>query len=190
MLLYYQNVRGLRSKVHKLYTTVSAANLEVIMLTETWLFADILDSELLDGSYSVMRKDRDYVAVGGSVGGGVLAAFSECISVVPFDVSDVLRLVPLIDLVICKTLLLPLPVYFVVIYVPPQVTCDDYELFFDALSLKLLDKKLIVCGDFNCPKFSSPDNTGDRKFIVLENFMNTLNMQQFNNSIVMEGFWI
>lgn len=116
MRLYYQNVRGLRTKVHKLFAAVSVANLEVILLTETWLPAGIHDSELFGELYSVVRSDRDYAAVGGSFGGGVLAAFSENISVAPFDVADISGFVPSIDLVICKTLSFALTVYFVVIY--------------------------------------------------------------------------
>lgn len=32
---------------------------------------------------------------------------------------------------------------------------DDYDLYLETPTLDLLDKKLIICGDFNCPEFRS-----------------------------------
>lgn len=73
---YYQNVRGLRSKIDNFFTATSDAAYDVIILTETWL-NDHIPSPLLFGqAYSVYRKDRDPIRTGKSRGGGVLVAVS------------------------------------------------------------------------------------------------------------------
>lgn len=73
--IYYQNVRGLRTK-----TSIFCRNVcmnycyDVICLTETWLVQGISDSELFDDRYIVWRRDRDYGRTNQTLGGGVLIA--------------------------------------------------------------------------------------------------------------------
>ncbi|KAL4713367.1 hypothetical protein ACJJTC_016835 [Scirpophaga incertulas] len=72
--IYYQNVRGLRTKVTDFYRSVCLHNYEIVCLTETWLLDTIKNSELFDDRYVVFRRDRDYKKTGESKGGGVLIA--------------------------------------------------------------------------------------------------------------------
>lgn len=72
--IYHQNVRGLRTKSVDFYRNLAKSNYDVITLTETWLVAGILDSELFDERYLVWRRDRDYASTSQSRGGGVLVA--------------------------------------------------------------------------------------------------------------------
>lgn len=155
---------------------------DIFLLTETWLSADISDTEVFHESYTVLRKDRDRAA-GRSTGGGVLVAASDNICICPCDVAQLSTLCTLIDLVICKYNVMHLSIYLVNVYIPPYISYDDYESFIDALALRLIDKKLVICGDFNCPMFNSANNSNDRKYLLLKNFMNTLGLSQFNNAV-------
>lgn len=48
----YQNVRGLRTKLHTFKTNVTAYSFDVIMVTESWLNAGVFDSEVVDDQYT------------------------------------------------------------------------------------------------------------------------------------------
>lgn len=72
--IYYQNVRGLRTKTNTFRRNVALCNSDVIAITETWLVDGIYDSELFDDRYSVFRQDRRYDLTHQSRGGGVLIA--------------------------------------------------------------------------------------------------------------------
>lgn len=72
--IFYQNVRGLRTKTSVFYRNVCLNCFDVICLTETWLIDGISDSELFDGRYFVWRRDRSYLQTNQTMGGGVLIA--------------------------------------------------------------------------------------------------------------------
>lgn len=72
--LYYQNVRGLRTKTGRFLRGVCLNQYDIISITETWLPDSVHSSELFDGRYMVWRRDRDYVRTGQTKGGGVLIA--------------------------------------------------------------------------------------------------------------------
>ncbi|CAG9094421.1 unnamed protein product [Plutella xylostella] len=72
--VYYQNVRGLRTKTDTFSRNVGLNDYDVIALTETWLYEGIYDEELFDGRYVVWRRDRDYERTQQERGGGVLLA--------------------------------------------------------------------------------------------------------------------
>ena len=73
-LLYYQNVRGLRTKCNDFYVACQrhACNYDVVALTETWLNSSIYDSELFHLDFAVYRCDRTELSSAHSRGGGVL----------------------------------------------------------------------------------------------------------------------
>lgn len=64
--VFYQNVRGLRTKTNEFYNNSLLLDTDVVMITETWLHDSILDSELCNDKYIVFRRDR------GTLGGGVM----------------------------------------------------------------------------------------------------------------------
>ncbi|XP_028163660.1 uncharacterized protein LOC114355163 [Ostrinia furnacalis] len=72
--IFYQNARGLRTKVNLFKRNVALNCFDIISITETWLLDGIADSELFDERYLVWRRDRDYQSTGQRLGGGVLLA--------------------------------------------------------------------------------------------------------------------
>lgn len=80
--VFYQNVRGLRTKTDIFYRNMVLNSFDIIVLTETWLLDGISSSEIFDDRYIVWRRDRDYGATGQTRGGGVLIAVCRELSVV------------------------------------------------------------------------------------------------------------
>lgn len=57
--VYYQNVRGVKTKTLDIHNTILCYNLDIICFTGTWLDETVLSSELFDDRYCVVRTDRD-----------------------------------------------------------------------------------------------------------------------------------
>lgn len=72
--IYYQNVRGLRTKICDFMVSVLNSDYDLIILSETWLHEFIFDAELFDNRYLVYRNDRDSSITSKSRGGGCLIA--------------------------------------------------------------------------------------------------------------------
>lgn len=75
--IFYQNVRGLKSKIELFSQEVLNNNFDIICLTETWLNSSISSSELFDGRYMVFRRDRESSSSVKREGGGVLIAINK-----------------------------------------------------------------------------------------------------------------
>lgn len=72
--IYYQNTRGLRTKLDKLQAGIPTLNFDIYALTETWLTDEINDPELGFSKFNVFRSDRTKQTSHKSDGGGVLIA--------------------------------------------------------------------------------------------------------------------
>ena len=80
MCIYYQNVRGLKSKIDDFYLAASESNYDVIVLTETWLDDSVYSTQLFGGLYTVFRTDRNHRNSRKTHGGGVLIAVSKSLT--------------------------------------------------------------------------------------------------------------
>ncbi|CAH0716391.1 unnamed protein product, partial [Brenthis ino] len=78
--IYYQNVRGLRTKTNDVFKNILNSDYKIIALTETWLNSTISSNEIFDSRYVVYRKDRACSENSKKDGGGVLIAVSRDIS--------------------------------------------------------------------------------------------------------------
>lgn len=72
--IYYQNVRGLRTKIDDFFPAVSDQDYDVVVLTETWLDKAIHSAQLFGEHYTVYRTDRNPGNSHKTRGGGVLVA--------------------------------------------------------------------------------------------------------------------
>lgn len=70
--IFYQNVRGLRTKSLEFYRNLLKNNFDIILITETWLTTGVLDGEVCDSRYDLFRLDRNYVLTNTTRGGGVM----------------------------------------------------------------------------------------------------------------------
>ena len=74
--LYYQNVRGLRTKLNDIYNNSLLHDFHMILITESWLKEYINDSEILCDKYTVYRHDRS-LTTNKKDGGGVLIGINK-----------------------------------------------------------------------------------------------------------------
>jgi hypothetical protein len=69
--VYYQNVRGLRTKLNILIFNISLFRYDYFVFVETWLNFNILDAELGFDDYNMFRLDRSDKTSNCTRGGGV-----------------------------------------------------------------------------------------------------------------------
>lgn len=73
--VYYQNARGLRTKLNTFRLNMMTCVNDVVCITETNLIESIADAEINNnGEFKLFRRDRDYTLTGSSKGGGCLIA--------------------------------------------------------------------------------------------------------------------
>lgn len=147
--VYYQNVRGMRTKLNILSESIASISYDVLVLTETWLTPNFYNNELYMDNFTVYRKDRLADTSPFSRGGGVLVAVSNNIQSIGLpsspNIEDVFVL-----LGSGKNIVIMGAVYF-----PPRSPSDVYQSFSSDLDL-LVEKypSAFICllGDFNLPR--------------------------------------
>lgn len=179
---YYQNVRGLNTKIQPFFTSVSQTEFDIVALSETNIQDGVLSSELFSHQYNVIRSDRKLNLTGYESGGGVLLACKNNIRLEKLDLSSFDENFPVIDILGSKCLIDHVLMYIFVVYIPPSISIPLFESFCEAFSQFncLLEENVIVLGDFNVPKFID-DNTNDSKKQTIQNFATLLNFKQYNS---------
>lgn len=163
MFLYYQNVRGLRTKTKNFFVATCDCDYDIVVLTETWLLPSIYDSELFSDDFVVHRCDRSNLNSLFSLGGGVLIAVRTLLSSARIILPNTEKL----EIVAVKISLVSCNVYICCVYIPPGSSEDTYNLYSEALLtfLNCIDRDnndiVLILGDFNCSLIQwdyDPDN--------------------------------
>ena len=150
-MVYYQNVRGLRTKIDELKSAIlcSAVHYDIVILVETWLNESISSSELGLSDFNIFRVDRSSRTSSFSRGGGVLIAVRSslpCTLIRP--ISDDLEQVFVRVRFQTKYLI------FGALYLPPASHRDLYEKHVGCVSQIFHDftqDVFCIFGDFNLP---------------------------------------
>lgn len=158
---YYQNVRGLNTKINSFYNAVATLDFDVIAITETWLGPQVHDNELFHGDYDVFRSDRNFSQLGLSRVGGALIAVKSCHRAVRVDLGHIFVDLPSVDIVATKLSLQGRAFLIFCVYIPPLFNLDRYQLLFDAFcSLKgFCESNTLIDGDFNISTFGNQFNS-------------------------------
>lgn len=148
--IYYQNVRGLRSKLLNLRTNFILLSYDAYILTETWLSDDIDNSELCFDGYLIFRCDRNVRTSNCRRGGGSLIAVKKelrpTLITTSFDTCE--------QVFVRLTLASGLSVLLAGVYLPPSTNLSVYESHVEALDRVWSSYNFdlgLVCGDFNMP---------------------------------------
>lgn len=147
--VYYQNCRGLRTKLRDFRIGVNAGNFDIVCITESYLLDSVSDGELCDpDDYSIFRRDRRSSASLKKDGGGVLLLVkndlhSAAIPEFQSEAEDLWVLVTVSD---------NFKFYLCSVYLPPL---DEHALSCFVANLDrvgtLTDLPVVLCGDFNRP---------------------------------------
>lgn len=193
--IYYQNVRGLRTKLKKLACSIAILNYDIYLFSETWLNQDIANSELGFQNFTVYRCDRNPNTSTRKTGGGVLIAVrnsiqSKLLNIQRSDVETIFVLIKLKgqDYILNCT------------YIPPSNPINIYSSFSDSVNevLSTHNKaKVLITGDLNLPDVKwVKNNVGVMKptgsLSTLEDFIISAlcflnNLNQFNSTCNEKG---
>lgn len=134
--------------------------MDIVCLTETNVQSDVSNAELFPDLYEVHRCDRDLARCGLSKGGGVLLAARRELNMAPVDLTQLLQTLESIEIVGVQVGLRHLSFYIFVLYIPPTSQIYIYDTIFEYLETLpfLIDKKIIVIGDFNITNFNNDRN--------------------------------
>lgn len=178
--IYYQNVRGLRTKTHQFYTSVVARNFDIIGLSETWLCDEISSSELFSSNYEVFRDDRNLDEINKCRGGGVALAI-KC-KFKPKKININFRS-PKCNYLCIQLQVMPKPIYVIVAYILNSSPFLLYDMFFDALERVpfIQTNTFFLLGDLNIN--GQNPNVCNR----FDNFINLTGSKQYNNVINCNG---
>jgi hypothetical protein len=184
--IYYQNVRGLRTKTGIFYESILAENYDIIALSETWLNDSIHSSELFDDRYVVYRRDRDVVGTGMGRGGGVLLAvdrrlrarqlYADQLIARELDALWVEVTSPVSNVTIVVN----------VVYFPPNSRMQLYDNYcsFIENSNNFIFKNLLLVGDFNLPEVCGVGynfSLGSGSCKLVSQLLSLFNLSSFNN---------
>ncbi|XP_044750003.1 uncharacterized protein LOC123310552 [Coccinella septempunctata] len=134
----YQNVRGLRTKLHTFKMNVTTYSFDVIMVTESWLNEGVLDSEVVDDQYTIKRD-----------GGGVFVIVRNGL-----NADRLLDFESGAEDIWLKIKVNKKNVYMCCVYIAPG-NDEAYSMFvskLESIKARIRDSDvLLICGDFNCP---------------------------------------
>lgn len=158
--IFYQNVRGLRTKCLDLYNNILLHDFDIILITESWLQSDILDGEICDSRYEVFRCDRNLEVTGKRAGGGVVCCVRRELSAVSLSDWQSNSLYECICFKIsARALGTSVDLIVVLSYMPPDAfnlpNClDNYLINFNTIHDKYKNVNYLLVGDFNLPCLS------------------------------------
>ncbi|XP_062557893.1 uncharacterized protein LOC134222747 [Armigeres subalbatus] len=151
--IYYQNVRGLRTKIDDFFLSTIDSNYDAIVLTETWLDDRIYSAQLFNHQYEIFRNDRNRLNSSKLRGGGVLIAVNRrlscCLDPAPVN--------PSLGQIWVKIKTQQRSVSVGVLYLPPDrktdLNCIENHInsIGTVLSKLSLNDFALVFGDYNQP---------------------------------------
>ena len=141
------NARSIVNKVLDLQVMINSSDLDIVIITETYLDSCILDSEIINtNKYTIFRHDRN------RHGGGVMIIVRDGISVI--NRSDLE--VPDCELFWIEVFDKYSSFLLGVFYRPPSSGAPPLAKLYDSLLSVPFSKPLVLCGDFNLPLINWP----------------------------------
>lgn len=143
--LFYQNVRGLNTKINQARTFVNSNCYDIIGITETWLSDGVLSSEIFNNDYHVFRHDRVTHA------GGALLAIKTSLNCVRLSELES----DCVEDVWVKIRLDYSWLYLCCVYLPPHDTHSTplirnfLKSLYDIMTCMEDGARVLIMGDFN-----------------------------------------
>ena len=158
-MVYYQNVRGLRTKLEDLKNAImcSAVHYDILIFVETWLNESISSSELGLSNFNIFRVDRSSRTSSFSRGGVLVAVKSSLSSFRIHPIWDDL------EQIFVRVRLQHKYIIFGALYLPPASHPDLFEKHVGCVSQIFQDfSEDVFCffGDYNLPHAVWPTGLG------------------------------
>ena len=166
--LYYQNVRGLRTKSHDVFLATQRLPFDVFALTETNLTNEFNSNEYFTSDFNIYRRDGQYDPVVDLTGRGVLIAVH-----VNFDSSALT--IPNTDnaeLICAKIKINRKHIFVLCCYIRPLSPIESYKRLRDAIDFlfDMMDSHddLFVVGDFNLPNLTWSRSEDNNDYVQIQ----------------------
>ena len=154
--LYYQNVRGLRTKIDEFFLATDDCMHDIIILTETGLDDQINSLQLFGDSFNVFRCDRSCLNSDKRSFGGVVIAIAKQYPCALFEPAHGRHL----EQVCVSTTIHGSRILLCAIYIPPDKSNDVAIIDAHVASVRefcdnfSVDSTVVVCGDYNQPRIA------------------------------------
>lgn len=148
---YYQNVRGIRTKLPILLTSAATISSDIFILTETWLDPGINSAELGFPNFNIYRMDRNSKTSAKKRGGGVAIAISKSLSSSKISTKN-----PFIEQLFVNVKTSSGKIIVGCAYLPPNSDVQSYSNHCDeveSICAKYPNTKLLLVGDYNLPHY-------------------------------------
>lgn len=175
VVVYYQNVRGLRTKLFHLNAGITASQADILLLSETWLAPGITDADIIPSGYQILRVDRQGPQRGGGVGVAIIAPTRYILQ--PVQMCNVPVGCKFVRANISKQNNIVL-LTVGCLYIPPRMNDEVYLSIFNIIETVCSKyKNVLICGDFNLNINSNSVTVR----VNLEYLMSFCGIQQVNN---------
>lgn len=191
--IFYQNVRGLRTKSDEFYLNLLNIEADIFCLTETWLNSTHFCSEFLTNKYISHRRDRNYSLSQTTRGGG--AWIFHRTSIISSRRHDFETNINMLEDVWIEIKLTGYSLFICTLYITPaNNNAASFELFLDKFKDNLLvmntSDRILLVGDFNVSEmdwildsagYQKAHNTSTLQSKTIMNIINLGNLNQFNS---------
>lgn len=153
--IYYQNVRGLRTKLNQFFTNIECSGSDIFAITETGCNDSIDDAEIVPPGFQILRCDR----TDGRKHGGVFLAAAPGLELRKVNVTENVNIDNCVFEIVGASIYLNNVFLFFcsVIYIPPNSNDNEFMILFRILENWCIKyDSCLVIGDFNL--YSSSDN--------------------------------
>ena len=176
-------MRGLRTKLGILRSTLHNFDYDIIVLSETWLNHDISSAELsFHKNYTIFRLDRSSLNSVKKDGGGILVAVHSRILAHSIPNNS-----PEIEHLFIKLKINTLNLILCCAYIAPNSPTEIYSSHFQEIELihtSSTNSELLIVGDYNLPNIKwdtdFPSHSANSTINIVRESMCDLNLTQFN----------
>ena len=148
--IYYQNVRGINTKIDVFTRNLALSDYDIFTLSETWLSNNVTDAEFgLCANYQVFRCDRCSIRGTGIRGGGVLIAVKNKFPSRRLHLNN-----NSIEQLYIEISINSFSLIIGTVYLPPRSDIAVYNNHFDLLDNLMSNNpnsKFLILGDYNLP---------------------------------------
>ncbi|CAH2089106.1 unnamed protein product [Euphydryas editha] len=154
--IYYQNVRGLRTKCAAFQLNLLSNNYDIVVITETWLCDGIFDREIADDRYVVFRQDRNLTLANKKTGGGVMMLVRRELGALSVAVDDYSGFEVVIITIPAHALAATADLQVITVYLQPDPArlpsnIDCLVKIMESLYNLNTRNNYLLIGDFNLP---------------------------------------
>lgn len=160
LTIFYQNVRGLRTKCLQFRQNLLGNACDVVMITESWLHEGIYDGELCSSEYDVFRNDRDLKSSDKHTGGGVMILVKREFCARRCDALSLRPPTEMLSVTIpARALASTADLHICVAYVPPNAQRIPFDIdsilnAFTCTFDRNPGHNYLIVGDFNLPQIN------------------------------------